>query len=260
MFRGFTIGVAMLGLLPGVIHAQPPGPMTVSLTLHPAGEARPALKHRLAPEVRDLTRGNAAGNYYQALLLLPKDMPADQAAEFDRWATAPIKDLPKAEIRTKLSSYHLALAEVERAAARDHCDWNMIERLRLGGVGTLLPELQRLRDLSRLLRLRAHIEIAEGKFDDAVATIRVGLVLGRNTPQGPTSSTCWSASPSPATMFEQVEFIEQPGVLHLWTWALTSLPTPFIDIQHAMQGERPFVDNLFLAARGPARNYPLSCS
>lgn len=258
MLRGLTIAVGLLALLPAPGFGQEPGPMTLGLTLHPAAEPSPALKYYLAPEIRDLTRGNAAGCYYQALLLMGKEMAADQAEQLDRWATMPIKDLPKAEVRARLQNYHAALAELDRAAVCDHCDWGLTERLRRQGIATLLPELQRLRELSRLVRVRAHVEIAEGKFEDAVGSIRTGLALGRNAAQGPTLINALVGIAITTPMLEQAEFLaSQPGAPNLY-WALTTLPSPVIDIPRAMQGERLFVDSLFPHTRGPARYNALS--
>lgn len=258
MLRGFAFGVGVLFLLPCLGVAQPPGPMTIALTLHPAAEPAPALKYCLAPEVRDRTHGNAAASYYQALLLMGKEMAADQTDLFDRWATMPLNDLPKAEVRAKLQNYHGTLAELDRAALCDHCDWGLTERLRRHGIATLLPEIQRLRELSRLVRVRAHLEIAEGKFDDAVVSIRTGLMLGRNAAQGPTLINALVGIAITNLMLEQAEFlVGQPGAPNLY-WALTALPAPFIDMQRAMQGERLFMDSLFPHARGASRYDALS--
>jgi hypothetical protein len=258
MLRGLMLAVGLLMLIPPLGFGQAPGPTTVALALHPAAEPVPALKHYLAPEIRDLTRGNAADCYYQALLLMGKEMPADQTEQMDRWATMPIKDLPKAEVRARLQNYPAALAELDRAAVCDHCDWGLTERLRRQGLATLLPELQRLRELSRLVRVRAHVEIAEGKFDDAVVSIRTGLMLGKNAAQGPTLINALVGIAIITTMLEQAEFlVSQPGAPNLY-WALTALPSPVIDIPRAMQGERLFVEALFPHARGAARYNALS--
>lgn len=257
MFRGFVLVVASLSLLPGLAGAQS-GPFTAALTLHPQGEATRALKHQLTPEVRDVTRGNAATHYYQAFLIMGKGMTAEQATQLHRWASLPIKDLPKAEVRNLLNGYGAVLAEVDLAASCDHCDWEMTDRLRRHGIGTLLPEVQRLRELGNLIRLRAHLEIAEGKFDDAVASIRTGLVLARHATQGPTLISALVGIAIAGVMLEQVEFlVSEPGAPNLY-WALAALPSPFIDIQRAMQGERLFIEHLFPHARGPRRYSPLS--
>jgi hypothetical protein len=260
MFRGFLFAVAAVSTLPMLATAQQPGPAAVALTLHPQGEATRALKHQLAPEVRDLTRGNAATHYYQAFLFMGKGIPAEQATQFYRWASTSIKELPKTEVRTQLNSYRAVLEEIELGSNCDHCNWEMTERLRRHGIGTLLPEAQRMRELGTLLRLRAHLEIAEGKFDEAVTSIRTGLAIARHTAQGPTLINALVGIAIASVMLEQAEFlVSEPGAPNLY-WAVTALPSPFIDIQRATQGERLWVEHLFPHARGPRRYSPLSGS
>src|SRR5262249_18309435 len=140
----------------------PPEPQPVRLELRPMPAPVPALKYRLLPELRDTTPGNAVVLYYRAFSPEWQTHRSDQKLmdEINAASEAPLKDGPREDLAwlTKTTM----LGEVDRAARRQYCDWEMVERVRQEGVSMLLPEQQGMRDFARLLTVRAKLELLEG--------------------------------------------------------------------------------------------------
>ncbi|MDR1384042.1 MAG: hypothetical protein LBJ67_09390 [Planctomycetaceae bacterium] len=67
---------------------------------------------------------------------------------------------------------------IEKASKKRDCDWSY--QIEYRGLYTLLPHIQNLRTLARYLDGKAEWEIRNGKYDDAVKTIRLGLRLAEH--------------------------------------------------------------------------------
>ena len=67
---------------------------------------------------------------------------------------------------------------LEQASRKTYYDWS--DTFKHEGVETSLPHIQEMRTLGRYLSGKADWEIRNGKYEDAVKTIRVGLVLGQH--------------------------------------------------------------------------------
>ena len=80
----------------------------------------------------------------------------------------------------------LLLAAIDAGARRKYCDWQMDnERVREENIGLLLPDLQGFRDLSILLAARARLQLSEGRYGDAVASLASIFRLGRDLSKMP---------------------------------------------------------------------------
>ena len=112
---------------------------TSSLVLQSADEPREALKYRLLPPLVDRTPGNAAIQYQKlALLVSDRVKKLQQVAD---WLDLPMDKLPREEVRQTLDSFKSVLDDLDAAARRDHCDWELL--FREGNFfGVPLPELQ----------------------------------------------------------------------------------------------------------------------
>lgn len=239
MFGARTlVSVAALALFIGPVAAQSsePAPQTIVLKLHPAPLPTPALKYHLLPELREQSTGNAALLYYRAFS--PEwqyyRQPA-QMEQLDKWADDS-RQVPNAALRAVIHT--AVLKELDLAARRQYCEWEITDRLRTDGIGLLLPDVQAFRNHAKLLSLRARFEIADGHFDEAARTLQTAYSHARHVGQFPflIGSLVAVAIGHVATV--QVEtFIEAPGSPNLY-WALTDLPHPLIDIRRALQGER----------------------
>jgi hypothetical protein len=216
--------------------AQPPGP--VKLTLPPAAEPVPALKYTLLPELSEKEPGNAVLLYYRAFSpewwsvyhMSPVREKIERAAE------TPVADLKNSDLRWLMDSK--PLREVDRAARREYCDWELARRLKEDGISLLIPDIQAMRGFIPPLVARARLEMAAGRLDQAAYTLRTGFALAHHVGDGPIFIQALVGTAVATRMIAQVEeFLRQPGAPNLY-WALTDLPRPFIDLRTSIQGEK----------------------
>jgi hypothetical protein len=215
------------------------------MTLPPAALPSPVLRYRLLPDLRGEKPGNAATHYKQAGELLKKKRPpGDEAAaelpdRIDRWLSrTAFADFPREEVRNFLKPLEEVLKEMETGAHCQKCDWELAERIREHGIGTLMPEIQEQRTLAGLLALRARLELADGKPTKALETIRSGLAVAKHTGDSPTLISGLVGIAIATRMLERLEeTIQQPGTPNLY-WSLTDLRQPFIDLREGLEGER----------------------
>ena len=93
-----------------------------------------------------------------------------------------------------------------------------------------------------VLAVKARLEIAEGRFSEAIDTLRSGLTLGRNIAQGPTLIHVLVGIACSQILLKQYEdLIQQPDAPNLY-WALTVLPHPIIDPRKAMLDESQWLE------------------
>ena len=98
-----------------------------------------------------------------------------------------------------------------------------------------------MRDFGRVLALKARLQIADGRLDDALGTIQTGYALARDVAQGQTLINALVGMAISATMDNRLEeLIQQPGAPNLY-WALTALPKPLIDPRPGMEMEMNMV-------------------
>ena len=146
---------------------------TIRITLTPAPEPTPALRYQLVPNYWERQPGNAAQFYYRAVLTqksISREAMDNFRQKLDAWLEWPLTDAHKQEIKEYLGLYGGALEQLRTAIYREHCDWDY--RLKdLKGeavVYFILEEVQESRNLAQMLRLKARVEIAEGRYDNAL--------------------------------------------------------------------------------------------
>jgi hypothetical protein len=231
-------------------------PQTIRLTVAAAAAPVPALEYQLLPDIRDSHPGNAA-------LLYQRAHSPDWFSSFRRhadylkvadWVELPSDKLPWDRVKSLLPQN--VLKEVDLAARREYCDWELTDRIRQDGFEVLIPDFQGFREYAMLLALRARLEVHEGRLDKAIYTCQTGLALSRHTAQAPTLVTGLVGMAIANTMLGQVEgLIEQGGSPNLY-WALTDLPRPFFHLRRCFQGERIAVDAALLPRIGAALRDP----
>jgi hypothetical protein len=229
----------LLGLaLAGPVPAQPP----IRLALRPAAAPKPVLRYRLLPELREATPGNAV-EFYKKAVQLVQQVAADpdergRPEELEKWAATPVRDLPRERVREALDKYKEVLELAEKAARCEHCDWGLTEQLRQTGFQTALPQHAYLRDIARLLAVRARLEAAEGKPEEALRTLQTGFAMGRHAGECPSLICALIGHGIGHALAVQLDALAvAPGGPNLY-WALADFPRPYIDLRVPLEGDR----------------------
>jgi len=242
MFR--HLGLFLLAL-PGIASAADPGPEARKLTLSPAAAPRPALRFELLPRLRDSKPGNRALQYAWAFELRPAPMP-DKTGEREKrlaaWQEGPIDALPLKEVKEHLQTYADTLKTYTGAAHLDRYESETLPRLRADGINTLLPSVQLHREVVRQLALRHRVELAEGRFEDAIQTLQVLFRSAKDVGEDPTLIQMLVGLAISSTAIQEIEhWVQRPDSPNLY-WALTALPRPLIDPRPGLEGESVFFD------------------
>jgi len=242
-------------VLPGVVKQLTPQAQMpiVKLTLHPAAEPSPALKYRLIPGYWERKPGNAAPFYYRSLLVLNqnqalKDLQKTEAENLDRWLEQPCEGQVREEIRKWVDSYpRPVLGELREAVYREECnfDFGLHNREGIELISFLLPEVQEMRSLGRFLRLKARVDISEGKYDQAIESLKFGYQISKDVASEPLLINGLVGIAVASTMNAEAEhWIGSPGSPNLY-WALTSLPQPLVDLRPALLQESRLPETMF---------------
>src|SRR5262249_19070755 len=129
-------------------------------------------------------------------------------------------------------------------ARLDTLDWQLLIKAKSDGIMLLLPDVQQLRMLAAALKVRFRGEVAEKAFDEAFVTAKTMFALSRHCGEHP---TLIGDLVGIAIAFVAIgpldEMIQQPGCPNLY-WALTALPSPFIDLRKGLQGETLWLLNI----------------
>jgi hypothetical protein len=218
-------------------------PTVIKLGLHPAPAAQAALRYRLMPHFIEQTPGNAAVQYMRAALAWAENKDyRDVAERIPDWLELSLEQLRHHDDVQKFfnNTPSMFFDLIGFAARKEYCEWDL--PLREYNVGTRIPELQWLRELARLMALKARIEMSRGQFSEAIETIKTGLAIGRHAAEGPTLVNGLVGVAIDGLMLQQIQtLVQQPDCPNLY-WALTALPVPCIDLRRADEMEQ---DNLY---------------
>ncbi|MDC0937127.1 hypothetical protein OAS39_12650 [Pirellulales bacterium] len=219
--------------------------VTYKMSVTPAAEPVPALKHRLRLREIDLKQGNAAPYYYRALLdaaEVRRKIHDQYGDEYHTWYAAedtPLDKIPLEKVREAVGRWLGPMTHLRVATSRRRCNWEWnIEEIRGPDlIAFYLSEIQESRSLARALMLQARLALAEGRFDDALDILRINYRLARDVAKEPLL-VCDLIGMAIAGVGHEstVELISQPGSPNLY-WALTELPRPLIDIRESIRGE-----------------------
>jgi hypothetical protein len=224
---------------------------SVQIVLYPSPEPRPALKYQLLPPFMERRPGNAAVWWNR----IPAERQAffadfnkeyDKSGRIETWLNIPLGTPQEKEYREKELSKVIGLlkprlvSEMERAARFESCDWQL--PIREGNpFEILLPEMQQTRTYARLLAAKAHLEIAEGRYDEAVRTFQTSYAEARHVAQAPfLVCALIGVTIAGITSHEVQQFIQQPDAPNLY-WALSTLPRPLVDFRLAGETESSFL-------------------
>jgi hypothetical protein len=246
--------------LPAVLAAAPArGPQVFKLTVRPQPTSQPALRHRLLPDVADETPGNAAPLYLLSFMqaaavpaslrehppLTPEDAarygikPGDFSPGMDRvtlYLNAALDKLPREEAEQFLGNFVPAFENMDLAARREYCRWEL--PLRENRVGVVVSHLNPARDFVNLMSLRARLQIFRRDYAGALATLQGTFELARDlNDQALLVQALVGVGAAEKALDGVVELMQQPDAPNLY-WALAALPRPYVDLRASLQLER----------------------
>ncbi len=214
------------------------------LKVQAASESVPALKYSLLPSFVDCTSGNAAMDYNRMIVLWQNSDKNNLEERLSEWLEIPLAELPREEIREVLAQQNTILKGLTRATRRDDCDWQLPIRETANPFSIVIPELSQLRSLARLLAVKARLEIAEGRFDDATQTLQGGYTMAQHIAESPLIINGLVGMAVSDMMSKRVEeLIAQPDSPNMY-WPLTTLPSPVISIRNTIAAEMNMFDML----------------
>ena len=229
-------------------------PKRIKLEITPAKEPFPALKYTLLPKYKDLKPGNAATNYYRALLHLKmmKRIPNEKHLEYhEKWYEKPLSEKSLSVARKYLDDYGNVFKELEKAVLCDRCDWDMRLREATGieQISFFLDEIQESRELARLLRLKVHVEITEKKYDQAIKTLQIGFRLASDVAKSESVISNLVGIAIMVGMYDGVlELVGVKDTPNLY-WAVAVIPQPFIDLKTSLSLESELTKKLMPAMK-----------
>jgi hypothetical protein len=229
----------------------PPGPArpeptpVVHLAPQAGGHAPRALKYAFDFDPLDQLPGNAAPLWIRAALAA-RSVRHKWTEQQNTWDSPTaggltLDKLPKKEVREVVAKFSSFYRMAEHAARRRRCDW---ERLPLtiqnlqDPFALPLEELQSMRECARLLNLRCRLQMSEGKFDDAIITLRVGFTLARHIAQGSDMilQDLVAIAIGSIMLGRVEEWIGTPGSPNLY-WALSGLHSPLVSVAPSIRSE-----------------------
>lgn len=208
-------------LVVAVSVATAAGARQVELTLHPAKTADPPQKYRLLPRSDEQTDADAMPLYEKALQALPGDFDTEN---IERWLKIPPDELPRKPVQSTLQQFKPVLELLEQASRCKQCDWPYLDE------DELSVNMRKHRRLVFFLALQARFQIARGRYDEAIGTMRTGLVMAKHLGEGSMlMHRIFGIGIAAYTCRQLEQFIQRPDAPSLYQ-ALHELPQPFIDL------------------------------
>jgi hypothetical protein len=222
--------------------SETPAVEVVPITIHPAAEPKPALKYHLLPTFLEQTPGNAVPLFLKVVAMFESGLGGLTAKPEDKFGNpvemtgTPLDKFPRDRARKLLDAYGDVLSQIDVMARREHCDWDA--PLRQGHVyEILLPEVHESRHFARLVALRTRLQIAEGKYPEAIASLQTGYALARQISQQPFLISGLVGIGIVEIMNSQLlDLCQQPNAPNLY-WGLTALPHPMINLYESARYE-----------------------
>jgi hypothetical protein len=247
--RRWTLGTHFLVIMGTVLGSQnahpdePPKPK--ELAISPAEQPAPALRYRLLPISSELNPGDAAPIYLRLRHELRDETWNQIQQKHEAWNLIPLEKIPVQEARKFVDQWSNTTKLLRIGSRRETCDWGVpLLEQRHEAIDILLPDCQSMRQLARLMQLKAKVETAERAYDQAVDTIETGITLGRHVSEGPFIINNIAGLGICTVMLDRVEeLIAQPGAPNLY-WALTALPRPLVCMRHALETEQRLGENM----------------
>lgn len=207
------------------------------VSVQPAAEPVPALRYQFQLPKWNRKAGSALMHYNRAQILFLQ-IPKEKQHLWQTWSGDDITptDQELADAVTALKSVY---DELHSLAVSEDMTWD--HRLRdLRGPAVYaytLPDVQEIRSMARLLRIRIRHQVKQGDFDGAVSSVGDGLRLAEFVGQGETLIQKLVGIACASIMRDGIrEIITTPGSPNLY-WALAGIPRPPIDVSESVLWE-----------------------
>jgi hypothetical protein len=216
------------------------------LRVSPSSAPVPALKYRLIPLESERTPGNAAPIYLRLGVRASTEAKREFGQKYADWINLPLEQFPLADAKKYVEKWASYFEQLKFGAWKQTCDWNYtLPEQKEEVIEVVLPDAQDMRNWSRLQALKARVEIAERKYDEAVRTIETGISFGRHTGDGPFVINSLVGVACAQVMLSGVEeLIVQPDAPNLY-WALAALPRPLVGTRKALETEEVLPEWLY---------------
>jgi hypothetical protein len=217
--------------------------MIYRITLHSQSPEPPVMRYQLLPSWKETRDANAAPQYHRAILIISQTMSQvtekqELWEQLDSWRTMPLDQLPQEEVQRKVGMFSNALQEVHFGARRRYCRWDLpIEEQRQDLFAILLPEIQEMRSIARILAVRIRLQLARGNLDEAMTDLQTGYAMARHVGQDNFLVSSLVGLAVASVMHEQLlTALSLESAPNLY-WSLTRLPNPLIDIHGSLEVE-----------------------
>lgn len=229
------------------------GKVTVPIVLHPTAAPVPLSKMSLYPEYADQTPGNRVQGLLKVFMEQDNFFRMVNGEEWQKYAEMPLAELPE-NVREKFAvasgveydtKYTRFLGYLDKGARYATIDWNEYFDLRHDGFNLLLPEVQKIRALASVAKMRLRGEVKAGEFKKVATTVKTMFGMGQALEQHPTliGHLVGVAIDSMALAGVE-EMVGRPDCPNMY-WPLTDLPRPLISIRRGVGGERLFLTAQF---------------
>ena len=139
----------------------------------------------------------------------------------------------------------LVFKNLEDGSRCDDCDFGIPFRETDAPIALMLPEMQNMRELARALRVKIMLEIHEKRYEDAIASVRVGLCMARHTGKQPTLLAGLVGNALREIMFQEMQDMLADADCPNLYWELSSLPYPFLNFVDAAEIEKQILPQTF---------------
>lgn len=245
-------------LLPFPALAQPheeikDGKVTIPITLHPTAAPVPLSKLSLYPEYADQTPGNRVQGLLKVFMEQDNFFRMVNGEDWQKHSEMTLDELP-GNIREKFAvasgieydtKYTRFLGYLDKGARYGTIDWNEYFDIRHDGFHLLLPEVQKVRALASVAKMRMRGEVKAGEFNKMATTVKTMLGMGQALEQHPTLiGDLVGIAIDTMALSGVEEAIGRPDCPNLY-WSLTALPRPLISLRRGISGERLFLLSQF---------------
>jgi hypothetical protein len=222
--------------------------VTISMSLSPALPPKPISQAYLFPQYGDSRPGNRVFGLIKSFMEQDAFYRQEPEEQRQKWLQMPLSELPAnvrelAGIASGIAyrpKYASMMVRVDLAARYTQVEWDEWFDLRKDGVFYLLPEVQKLRTLANVVRLRMRGEVKNHEFDKAVESAKTLLGIAQALEQHPTLiGFLVGVAIAAQAQIALEEMIQQPGCPNLY-WSFSDLPSPVLSIRNGTQGERVF--------------------